>query len=86
MVRTPATQRIRVSGTCAMSHGKWPFTDAQVDRAIKLVHKHGYVMTGFRKHADGFTILTSKPNEANGTAEPLNEWDEVLGDEETEIH
>jgi hypothetical protein len=46
--------------------GKSPFTPAQVDRAIELVHKHGYVIIGLKRHADGFTIMTSKPGEAGG--------------------
>lgn len=71
--------RIRVFGACAMSHGKRPFTDAQLDCAIKVVHKHGYVVTGLRRHADGFTIMTSKPGDANGTVEkfPLNDFDVI---------
>jgi hypothetical protein len=73
-----------VRAPCRMANG--PLLMLRSIGAIKLVHKHGYVMTGFRKHAEGFSILTSKPGEANGTAELLNEWDEVLGDEESEIH
>lgn len=66
-----------------MSRGKSAFTKAQWDRALEWVHEHGYVMVGFRKHADGFTTMTSKPGEAGtGTAKPLNEWDEIFNGED----
>jgi hypothetical protein len=52
---------------------------------MKVVHKHGYVVTGLRRHADGFTIMTSKPGQ--GTAEPLNDFDEVFsGEDQSEAH
>jgi hypothetical protein len=73
-----------------MSRGKSPFTKTQFDRAIELVHGAGYVMTGFRKHADGFTIITSKPEmtgkpgegRAEWSAKPLNEWDQIFNGED----
>jgi hypothetical protein len=46
--------------------------------AIKVVHKHGYVVTGLRRDADGFTIMTRKPGEASDIAKPVNEWDEIF--------
>lgn len=51
---------------CVVPSKKSAFTKAEFERAIRLVHQAGYLMTGFEKHADGFTIATRKPSEADG--------------------